>query len=144
MGRAKVEEALKMSDQKQDIDIVSQLLLAHEQKRLTQNSTTLFSRAADELQRLRAEVERNMVMLSAYHEERQLLREIVPDSCGDNNLSLYDCVRKELERLRKALLCPRCKGRGFYLRDDGSDQGEQMDCPDCEAAQIRKEAQKHG
>jgi hypothetical protein len=45
---------------------------------------------------------------------------------------------EEVERLLKTLLCLRCKGRGFYLRDDGSDQGEQMDCPDCEAAQIRR------
>ena len=50
-----------------------------------------------------------------------------------------ESLRLEVKRLWKALLCPRCKGRGFYLRDDGSDQGEQMDCPDCEAAQIRRE-----
>jgi chaperonin cofactor prefoldin len=63
-----------MSDAKQAIDIVSQLQLAHERERLTQNSTTLFSVAANEIERLREEAEalRQIVLLGCEAPPEQL------------------------------------------------------------------------
>jgi hypothetical protein len=49
-----------------------------------------------------------------------------------------EILRLEVKRLRKALLCPRCNGTGITW--DGTNPFVNIDCPDCEAAQIRKEA----
>jgi hypothetical protein len=56
--------------------------------------------------------------------------------------SEIDRLAEQVDRLRKALLCPLCKGRGFYWRDDGSDQGARTVCTNCEAIQIRQETPK--
>jgi hypothetical protein len=50
-------------------------------------------------------------------------------------------LRAEVERLRKALLCPECAGKG-QVAVFGITTVNWMDCPNCEAAKIRKEAQK--
>jgi excinuclease UvrABC ATPase subunit len=52
-----------------------------------------------------------------------------------------EILRLEVKRLRKALLCPQCHGKGL-VAVFGFTRINRMDCRECEAAQIRKEARK--
>jgi Zn ribbon nucleic-acid-binding protein len=53
-----------------------------------------------------------------------------------------EILRLEVKRLRKALLCPQCHGKG-RVAVFGFIGINWMDCRECEAAQIRKEAREN-